>query len=81
MGSLSPGKRCLLPTGEDAIRHLFSRGTHRQFGYAAICTMLVVYFLGAAWTAGSAISSGGRQGFRFLSFELCPAADWCSTLY
>ena len=45
-------------TGEDAIRHLLSRGTHREFGYAAILCMLVVYFLGAAITAGSAISSG-----------------------
>ncbi|KAK2076390.1 hypothetical protein QBZ16_000915 [Prototheca wickerhamii] len=44
--------------GEDAIRHLFSRGTHREFGYAALLVMLVYYFLGAAWTAGSAISSG-----------------------
>ncbi|KAI7836469.1 hypothetical protein COHA_009686 [Chlorella ohadii] len=44
--------------GEDAIRHLFSRGTHREFGYAAIIVMLIFYFLGAAWTAGSAISSG-----------------------
>lgn len=45
-------------TGEDAIRHLLSRGTHREFGYAAILCMLVFYFLGAAVTAGSAISSG-----------------------
>lgn len=45
-------------TGEDAIRHLFSRGTHREFGYAALVVMLVWYFLGAAWTAGSAIASG-----------------------
>ena len=45
-------------TGEDAIRHLLSRGTHREFGYAAIVCMLVFYFIGAAVTAGSAISSG-----------------------
>ena len=45
-------------TGEDAIRHLFSRGTHREFGYAALLTMLFVYFVGAAVTAGSAIASG-----------------------
>ncbi|KAL4443355.1 hypothetical protein ABPG75_011092 [Micractinium tetrahymenae] len=45
-------------TGEDAIRHLFSRGTHREFGYAALIVMLIFYFLGAACTAGSAISSG-----------------------
>ena len=47
-----------LPAGEDAIRHLFSRGTHREFGYAALLVMLAFYFAGAAWTAGSAISSG-----------------------
>lgn len=45
-------------TGEDAIRHLLSRGTHKEFGYAAIGCMFLVYFLGAAVTAGSAISSG-----------------------
>ena len=44
--------------GEDAIKHLLSRGTHREFGYTALVTMLVVYFLGAVWAAGSAIASG-----------------------
>ena len=44
--------------GEDAIKHLLSRGTHREFGYASLVTMLVVYFLGAVWAAGSAIASG-----------------------
>ncbi|KAK9853352.1 hypothetical protein WJX84_009701 [Apatococcus fuscideae] len=45
-------------TGEDAIRHLLSRGTHREFGYAALLVMLVFYFGGAAWAAGSAVASG-----------------------
>ncbi|KDD74684.1 voltage gated chloride channel protein [Helicosporidium sp. ATCC 50920] len=45
-------------TGEDAIRHLFTRGTHREFGYASLLAMLSLYFVGAAWTGGSAISSG-----------------------
>ena len=44
----------LLLAGEDAIRHLFSRGTHREFGYAAIIVMLIFYFLGAAWTGACA---------------------------
>jgi len=44
--------------GEDAIRHLLSRGTHREFGYAALVVMLVFYFGGAVWAAGSAIASG-----------------------
>ena len=37
---------------------MLSRGTHREFGYAALVTMLVVYFLGAVWAAGSSIASG-----------------------
>ena len=44
--------------GEDAIRHLLSRGTHREFGYGALTVMLIYYFLGAVWAAGSAIASG-----------------------
>lgn len=47
-------KNCAPPAGEDAIRHLFSRGTHREFGYAAIIVMLIFYFLGAAWTGALA---------------------------
>ena len=50
--------RRALRAGEDAIRHLLSRGTHREFGYAAVCAMLATYFLGACWAAGSAIASG-----------------------
>lgn len=44
--------------GEDAIRHLLSRGTHREFGYAALLAMLLYYFCGAVWAAGSSIASG-----------------------
>ena len=44
--------------GEDSIRHLLSRGTHREFGYAAIVTFFVFYFVGAVLAAGSAVSSG-----------------------
>jgi hypothetical protein len=44
--------------GESAIKHLLSRGTHREFGYAALLVMLVFYFSGAVWAAGSAIASG-----------------------
>ena len=35
-----------------------SRGTHREFGYAAIVTFFVFYFVGAVLAAGSAVSSG-----------------------
>lgn len=44
--------------GEDAIRHLLSRGTHREFGYTPLLLMLVFYFCGAAVIAGSALSTG-----------------------
>ena len=44
--------------GDAVIRHLLTRGTHREFGYAALLVMLVHYFAVAAWVAGSAISSG-----------------------
>lgn len=44
--------------GEEAIKHLLSRGTHREFGYAALLVMLAFYFSGAVWAAGSAIASG-----------------------
>jgi hypothetical protein len=50
-------------TGEDAIRHLFSRGTHREFGYAAILVMLVFYFLGAAWTGAGRDCVGVASGW------------------
>ncbi len=57
--SFQSNHRCSIAhAGEDAIKHLLSRGTHREFGYAALVTMLVVYFLGAVWAAGSAIASG-----------------------
>lgn len=48
----------VLLAGEDSIKHLLSRGTHREFGYAALVVMLVFYFAGAVWAAGSAIASG-----------------------
>lgn len=42
-------------TGEDAIRHLLSRGTHREFSYGPLLVMLGIYFVGAAWASGAAI--------------------------
>ena len=45
-------------TGEDAIRHLFSRGTHLEFGYGALATFYLLYSTFAALAAGSCISSG-----------------------
>jgi len=48
----------LFVTGEKAIHHLFSRDTPYELGYAALFTVLVIYFLLACWSAGTAISSG-----------------------
>ena len=45
-------------TGDDAIRHLFSRQTHLEFGYASLATFYLLYSAFAALTAGSCISSG-----------------------
>jgi len=45
-------------TGEEAIKHLFTRRTHLEFGWASVSTMLVVYFTLAALAAGSALSAG-----------------------
>jgi len=44
--------------GDDAIRHLLTRGTHLQFRFAPLAAMLAVYFTAAAVIAGSAISTG-----------------------
>uniref|UniRef100_A0A061RFD9 Chloride channel protein n=3 Tax=Tetraselmis sp. GSL018 TaxID=582737 RepID=A0A061RFD9_9CHLO len=45
-------------TGEEAIKHLFTRRTHLEFGWGSVTTMLVVYFTLAAIAAGSALSAG-----------------------
>ena len=44
--------------GDDAIKHLFSRGAHRRFNYGPLLVMFAWYSLGAALAAGSASSSG-----------------------
>lgn len=44
--------------GSSAIKHLISRGTPREFGYGSVLTFFFVYYMGAAVTAGSCISSG-----------------------
>eukprot|EP00879_Flechtneria_rotunda_P016612 GHRR01017382.1.p1 GENE.GHRR01017382.1~~GHRR01017382.1.p1 ORF type:complete len:460 (+),score=151.82 GHRR01017382.1:797-2176(+) len=49
---------CFLFAGDEAIKHLLSRGAHRRFSYHSLLVMLAWYFLGAALAAGSAISSG-----------------------
>ena len=48
----------LWTTGEEGIKQLFARGTHKRFDYSALLVMGTYYFIGAALCAGSAISSG-----------------------
>ncbi|PNW78323.1 hypothetical protein CHLRE_09g402051v5 [Chlamydomonas reinhardtii] len=48
----------LFSTGEEGIKHLFARGTHRLFGYKALLTMGAYYFVFAVLVAGSAVASG-----------------------
>ena len=45
-------------TGEDAVRHLMSRGTHLEFGFGAIAAFYLIYGTFAALSAGSCIASG-----------------------
>ena len=45
-------------SGNQAIKHLLSRNTHLQFGFASLCTYFIIYYFGAAIVAGSCISSG-----------------------
>jgi len=44
--------------GEEAIKHLFSIGTHEQFGCGTLAAFLVLYYFLACWAAGTSISSG-----------------------
>ncbi|KAG2428222.1 hypothetical protein HXX76_011901 [Chlamydomonas incerta] len=48
----------LFSTGEEGIKHLFARGTHRLFGYRALITLGCYYFVFAVLVAGSAVASG-----------------------
>ena len=41
-----------------AVYHLFSKNTHREFTYGSMAAMLVIYFVMACWSAGTYISSG-----------------------
>jgi chloride channel 7 len=41
-----------------AVYHLFSKHTHKQFSYSSMATMLVIYFVMACWAAGTSIASG-----------------------
>ena len=45
-------------SGEDAIKHLLTRGTHREFGYGPLIVFLLLYSAFATVVAGSSLSSG-----------------------
>lgn len=45
-------------TLENAVKRLFSRDTHLQFGYGSLLTMLVIYFLLICWATGTSVASG-----------------------
>ena len=53
-----PVATLLFGTGEQAVRHLFSRNTHLQFTYAALFTCLAYYYIVACWSTGTAMSTG-----------------------
>ncbi|ESO89755.1 hypothetical protein LOTGIDRAFT_124505, partial [Lottia gigantea] len=48
----------LYGTTETAVRHLFSRETHLQFGYATLFTALPYFFCMVCWSSGTSVSSG-----------------------
>jgi chloride channel 7 len=48
----------LWSTGDEVIKHMFSRGTYLEFELPALLVFLVIYFPLACWSAGATISSG-----------------------
>uniref|UniRef100_A0A8C5MW21 Chloride channel protein n=1 Tax=Leptobrachium leishanense TaxID=445787 RepID=A0A8C5MW21_9ANUR len=48
----------LAQNGKQGIMLLFQRGIHEKFGYPALFTTLVIYFIISCWTAGTAASTG-----------------------
>ncbi|XP_046549442.1 chloride channel protein B-like [Haliotis rubra] len=48
----------LFGTLETAVKHLFSRGTHIQFGYATLFTAFPYFFLAVCWSSGTSVSCG-----------------------
>jgi hypothetical protein len=39
--------------GDEAIRHLFSRGTAYRFSYSSLTVFLVIYFFFACYSSGA----------------------------
>ncbi|KAG1669629.1 hypothetical protein FOA52_010789 [Chlamydomonas sp. UWO 241] len=48
----------LFSTGEESIKQLLTRGTHKRFGYGMLAVLFVFYFIMSSLVAGSAIASG-----------------------
>eukprot|EP00754_Rhynchopus_humris_P009487 Rhum_TRINITY_DN14025_c5_g1::Rhum_TRINITY_DN14025_c5_g1_i1::g.67900::m.67900 len=54
----SPLATLTLNSGENAVRHLFSKGTRGQFHSGALLAFLILYFFSSAIAAGAAYSTG-----------------------
>ena len=57
-GAFSPGATLLMDNGHEAVKHLFTRKTHLQFGYRELSAILIIYFAMACWAAGPSIAGG-----------------------
>ena len=57
-GSYSELATLFYGTGEQAVYHLYSKNTHKQFGYTSMAAMLVIYFVMSCWSAGTYLSCG-----------------------
>ena len=57
-GSYSEAATLFYGTGEQAVYHLYSKNTHKQFSYTAMVIMLIINFLLSCYTAGTFLSCG-----------------------
>eukprot|EP00106_Octopus_bimaculoides_P010912 XP_014778354.1 PREDICTED: chloride channel protein D-like isoform X1 [Octopus bimaculoides] len=44
--------------GEDAVKNLFSRNTHLNFGFASLTCVLFLHFFFVSWASGTAVACG-----------------------
>ncbi|XP_053569112.1 chloride channel protein C-like [Bombina bombina] len=56
--SINQAAALLVKNGKQGINLLYQRGTHEKFGFPALFTALVFYFLISCWTAGTAAATG-----------------------
>lgn len=54
---LTPHAAALTLAGEDGIKQLFARGTHRRFGYGTLATLGGLYAVSAAVVSGGPLLS------------------------